>query len=134
MHRAVVPPQLLMASGIGLADHLPEIDLPVVANVASLGVGPRDHPIAVLVWMTHGTNGVHDVVATSEAHWCGLAADADPCRSPSARPVVLFNAEPDDPPNSNPRRATSYRGDGWSFTDAPRTMAAVTTVDRPVVD
>jgi choline dehydrogenase len=46
-------PHLLMLSGIGPADDLRRLGLPVVANVPGVGRSLRDHPTLVLLWERH---------------------------------------------------------------------------------
>ncbi|TQN41115.1 putative dehydrogenase (TIGR03970 family) [Blastococcus colisei] len=45
---AVGSPQLLLLSGIGPADHLRSVGLPVVADVPGVGAGSTDHPLVYL--------------------------------------------------------------------------------------
>lgn len=42
---AVGSPQLLMLSGIGPADHLRDLGIPVVADLPAVGAGLQDHPM-----------------------------------------------------------------------------------------
>ena len=47
---AVASPQLLMLSGVGPADHLRSLGIPVVHDLAGVGQNLRDHSVAVLRW------------------------------------------------------------------------------------
>jgi choline dehydrogenase len=47
---AIASPQLLMLSGVGPADHLREVGVEVVADLAGVGQNLRDHPQAQVTW------------------------------------------------------------------------------------
>ena len=49
---AIASPQLLMLSGIGPADHLREMGIPVVRDTPGVGQNLRDHPIVFVTWKT----------------------------------------------------------------------------------
>ena len=49
---AVGSPQILMLSGLGPADHLNEVGIPVVKNAPGVGQNLRDHPLAYISWKT----------------------------------------------------------------------------------
>ncbi|MCH9011069.1 MAG: GMC family oxidoreductase N-terminal domain-containing protein, partial [Chloroflexi bacterium] len=49
---AVGSPQLLLLSGVGPADHLRSLDIPVVHDLPGVGQNLRDHPIVFLTWRT----------------------------------------------------------------------------------
>jgi choline dehydrogenase-like flavoprotein len=49
---AIGSPQLLMLSGIGPADHLSEVGVPVVADLPGVGSNLQDHPFCTPVWET----------------------------------------------------------------------------------
>ncbi|HAC18393.1 MAG TPA: mycofactocin system GMC family oxidoreductase MftG, partial [Dehalococcoidia bacterium] len=49
---AVGSPQILMLSGVGPADHLNEVGIPVVKNAPGVGQNLRDHPLAYISWKT----------------------------------------------------------------------------------
>ena len=49
---AVGSPQLLMLSGIGPADQLRPLDIPMVVDVPGVGKGLRDHPDMPMFWRT----------------------------------------------------------------------------------
>ena len=57
---AVNSPQLLLLSGIGPADHLREVDIPVVHELQGVGSGFQDHPVVPLVWRTQGVRDFRD--------------------------------------------------------------------------
>jgi hypothetical protein len=45
---AVASPQILMLSGVGPADHLQEIGVPIVRNLPGVGQNLRDHPLCAV--------------------------------------------------------------------------------------
>ena len=49
---AVGSPQILMLSGVGPADHLKEIGIPVVKDIPGVGQNLRDHPLVYVTWKT----------------------------------------------------------------------------------
>ena len=49
---AIGSPQLLMLSGVGSADHLSSLGIPVVAELPGVGQNLRDHPMVPLTWRT----------------------------------------------------------------------------------
>jgi choline dehydrogenase len=49
---AIASPQLLMLSGVGPADHLRDIGIPVVKDSPGVGQNLRDHPIVWITWKT----------------------------------------------------------------------------------
>ena len=49
---AIGSPQLLMLSGIGPADHLRSLGIPVIKDVPGVGQNMRDHPAAWITWRT----------------------------------------------------------------------------------
>ena len=49
---AIGSPHLLMLSGVGPADHLAEIGVPLVADAPAVGKNLRDHPQVALLWRT----------------------------------------------------------------------------------
>uniref|UniRef100_A0A7S4S4C3 Glucose-methanol-choline oxidoreductase N-terminal domain-containing protein n=2 Tax=Ditylum brightwellii TaxID=49249 RepID=A0A7S4S4C3_9STRA len=48
----IASPQILMCSGIGPADHLQELGIPVVADLPGVGENLQDHPAAVVSFRT----------------------------------------------------------------------------------
>ena len=46
---AMASPQILMLSGVGPADHLREMDIPVVHELPGVGQNLRDHPIVAVI-------------------------------------------------------------------------------------
>jgi choline dehydrogenase len=58
---AVNSPQLLMLSGIGPAEHLREVGVEVAANLPGVGENLHDHPVAGLLWTTHGTSDLAEL-------------------------------------------------------------------------
>jgi len=49
---AIASPQLLMLSGVGPADHLRSLGIPVVHDLPGVGQNLRDHPIVPVTWRT----------------------------------------------------------------------------------
>ena len=49
---AIVSPQALLLSGIGPAEHLKSLDIPVVADLPGVGQNMRDHPLTWVTWRT----------------------------------------------------------------------------------
>jgi choline dehydrogenase-like flavoprotein len=57
---ALGSPQLLMLSGIGPADHLREVGVPVVHDLPGVGRNLQDHPYVVCVWDLPGGGSLAD--------------------------------------------------------------------------
>ncbi|HEU5419048.1 MAG TPA: GMC family oxidoreductase N-terminal domain-containing protein [Streptosporangiaceae bacterium] len=55
---AIGSPQLLMLSGVGPADHLRELDIPVMADNPGVGSNLSDHPVVTAMWRTPKTRGL----------------------------------------------------------------------------
>ncbi len=49
---AIASPHLLMLSGVGPAEHLREMGIPVVRDTPGVGQNLRDHPIVYVTWKT----------------------------------------------------------------------------------
>ena len=49
---AIASPQILMLSGIGPAEHLSEIGIPVAHDAPGVGQNLRDHPVVWVTWRT----------------------------------------------------------------------------------
>ena len=49
---AIASPQILMLSGVGPAEHLKELGIPVVRDAPGVGQNLRDHPIVFVTWKT----------------------------------------------------------------------------------
>ena len=45
---AIASPQLLMLSGVGPADHLRSLDIPVLRDLPGVGQNLRDHPLVTI--------------------------------------------------------------------------------------
>ncbi len=77
-------PKLLMLSGIGPADHLREIGVPVVADVPGVGEHLLDHPEGVVMWESS-----RPVPAMTRQGWeAGLFARTEPF---AGEPDVMFH-------------------------------------------
>ncbi|MGB5051664.1 MAG: mycofactocin system GMC family oxidoreductase MftG [Caldilineaceae bacterium] len=61
---AIASPQLLMLSGIGPAEHLRSLDIPVLLDRPGVGDGLRDHPTTGLLWRVRS-----DFPANTTAHF-----------------------------------------------------------------
>ena len=59
---SVGSPHVLMLSGVGPADHLRSLGIPVVADLPGVGQNLRDHPVAFVIWRTR-ENFVQDIGA-----------------------------------------------------------------------
>jgi choline dehydrogenase len=55
---AIGSPQLLMLSGVGPADHLRELDIPVMADNPGVGANLSDHPVVTAMWSTPKSRGL----------------------------------------------------------------------------
>ena len=49
---AIASPQLLMLSGVGPADHLRSLGIPVIHDLPGVGQNLRDHPLVPVTWRT----------------------------------------------------------------------------------
>jgi choline dehydrogenase len=55
---AIGTPQLLMLSGVGPADDLRGLDIPVMADSAGVGANLSDHPVVTAMWSTPKSRGL----------------------------------------------------------------------------
>jgi choline dehydrogenase-like flavoprotein len=55
---AIGSPQLLMLSGVGPADHLREMEIPVAVDSPGVGANLSDHPIVTVMWHTPRVRGL----------------------------------------------------------------------------
>lgn len=128
---AIASPQLLMLSGIGPADQLRNIGVPVIIDAKNVGRGLQDHPTVVLNWTTVGTSDFRDIVTTEEA----AAQWSQDRRGPlssivSEAGMFCSTTAASDPPNIQIYAAgTSYWDDGTGYAQVPCTAAAVTLID-----
>ena len=77
-------PKLLMLSGVGPAEHLREVGVPVVADVPGVGEHLLDHPEGVVMW-----EASRPVPAMSRQGWeAGLFARTEPS---AGEPDVMFH-------------------------------------------
>jgi choline dehydrogenase-like flavoprotein len=58
---SIQTPQLMMLSGLGLAQHLREHGIKVIADMPDVGEHLRDHVAAPIVWETHGPIAPWDI-------------------------------------------------------------------------
>jgi choline dehydrogenase len=128
---AIASPQLLMLSGIGPADHLREIGVPVVVDSPNVGAGLQDHPTTVLVWKTQGSYDFRDVAATPSAFQEWDEEQRGPLSSIVSEAGMFFaTSGPSALPNIQVYAGgTSYWDDGTGHADVPCTGGAVTLVD-----
>jgi choline dehydrogenase len=56
---AIGSPQILMVSGVGPADHLRERGVPVLFDLADVGQGLRDHPMAISLFDASGKDSLY---------------------------------------------------------------------------
>lgn len=84
---AIGSPQILMLSGIGPADHLRQLGIPVRADLPGVGANLHDHPLA---WISYGVKKSPVLGPSRQAM---LLARTDPGRDPdilmSFTPVAL---------------------------------------------
>jgi choline dehydrogenase len=59
---AIGSPQLLMLSGIGPADHLGSLGIPLVADSPGVGGNLSDHPVVTVMWHTPKARGLWEQV------------------------------------------------------------------------
>ena len=57
---AIASPQLLMQSGVGPADHLREVGVPVEFDLPAVGGNLQDHPFNVCIWDVPGGGSLAD--------------------------------------------------------------------------
>jgi choline dehydrogenase len=128
---AIASPQLLMLSGIGPADHLREVGVPVVIDAVKVGVGLQDHPTTALIWTTDGTTDFRDVVATEESAAQWARERRGPLSSIVSEAGMFFSTSgPSEPPNIQIYAGgTSYWNDGTGYAQVPCTGAVVSLVD-----
>ncbi|KAF9888895.1 hypothetical protein FE257_008265 [Aspergillus nanangensis] len=66
---AIDTPRLLLLSGIGPADHLNSVSIPVKKHIPGVGENLMDHPETVLVWEMHGPPPKECVMEADAALW-----------------------------------------------------------------
>ena len=81
---SIQTPQLMMLSGLGPAQHLRELGIPVVANLPDVGEHLRDHVGAPVVWQTHDAIAPWDICPFEATMMLKLEDDAP-------APDVLFH-------------------------------------------
>ena len=75
---AIGSPQLLLLSGIGPADHLREVGVPVAARLPGVGENLQDHPFHVGIWDVPGGGSLAD--AEKPKYLAAVAASRRPAR------------------------------------------------------
>jgi choline dehydrogenase len=128
---AIASPQLLMLSGIGPADHLRAVGVPVVVDLANVGSGLQDHPTTPLIWTTKDASDFRDVVGSEQAAAEWATGRRGPMSSIVADAGMFFSTvAAGEPPNIQAYAGgTSYWDDGTGFADVPCTGGVVTLVD-----
>ena len=81
---SIQTPQLMMLSGLGPAQHLRKLEIPVVANLPHVGEHLRDHVAAPIVWQTHEAIAPWEICPFEATMMLKLDAD-------SPAPDVLFH-------------------------------------------
>ncbi len=83
---AIGTPQILMLSGIGPADQLRSLDMPVTRDVPGVGKGLRDHPDMPMFWRTR-----HDFpLDTNQVNTGTVTLRFTAPRSPYANDMVIY--------------------------------------------
>ena len=87
---AIGSPHLLLLSGIGPADQLEKLDIPIIADLPGVGRNLRDHPTAPLVWQAREDYPVDE---QTHAHQVGLRYTARDSDLPNDM-IVYIGADP----------------------------------------
>ncbi|MDX6363614.1 MAG: choline dehydrogenase [Streptomyces sp.] len=86
-------PKLLMLSGIGPADHLPELGIDVVLDQPNVGEHLQDHPLTLLHWSTSAAGTLAEAVDPAHMEqW--LADGTGMLTSNAAEAAVLWRSDP----------------------------------------
>lgn len=86
-------PQLLMLSGIGPADHLQEMGIPVLIDSPNVGSNLQDHPLTLLQWDAPAEDTLADLA--DPAHFEQWAMDGTgKISSAAAEAAVLWKSDP----------------------------------------
>ena len=81
---AIDTPKLLMLSGVGPAEHLREVGVPVLVDAPGVGANLQDHPEGVIMW-----DALRPMVTRSNQWWeIGVFADTEPGLD---RPDLMFH-------------------------------------------
>ena len=90
---AVASPHLLMLSGVGPADHLREVGIPVVHDLPGVGRNLRDHPgVRVSLRVKD------DVALDPNGPWTNLTLRYTATGSPTRNDIMISQAYPSGPP------------------------------------
>lgn len=95
---AVGSPQILMLSGVGPADHLAELGIPVVADIPGVGQNMRDHPnVTVKFTVKEGTYDDPNGMRALRLRFTATGSDTpnDMILSPASMNTII--AEGEDP-------------------------------------
>lgn len=82
---AIASPQLLMLSGIGPADHVRTLNIPVVADLPGVGQNLRDHPAVNLNWALQP-----DYVNDENKHWHQVGLRYTATDSPLVNDMIVY--------------------------------------------
>jgi choline dehydrogenase len=89
---AIGSPHLLMLSGIGPADQLQRLGIPVLVDLPGVGQNLRDHPAVNMLWAIRAD---HPLAETTHYHQVGLRYTADGSALPNDM-IVYIGALPKD--------------------------------------
>lgn len=90
---AIGSPQLLMLSGIGPAEHLREVGIPVRLDAPGVGENLQDHPFLVCIWDLPGGGSLADAEKPRAlAEW--MLRRSGPLSSPVAEAFAFVRSRP----------------------------------------
>ena len=90
---AIASPQLLMQSGIGPAEHLREVGVPVELDLPAVGGNLQDHPYVVCIWDVPGGGSLADAEKPKAlAEW--LLRRSGPLSSTVAEAFAFVRSRP----------------------------------------
>ena len=108
---AVFSPQILMLSGIGPAEHLSSLDIPVVLDLPGVGQNLRDHPKLYVTWSVKEGCPVEERAARGGVafRFTGIGSHLRNDLGISFGAFVT--------PRLHPSEYTTYQGDGSDLSD-----------------
>ncbi|HEY6780020.1 MAG TPA: GMC oxidoreductase, partial [Thermoleophilaceae bacterium] len=127
---AIGSPQLLMLSGIGPAEHLLEVGLPVRHDLPGVGENLQDHPFLTLIWEVRDTRTLYGADKPKPmAEW--LLRRSGPLTSTVAEALAFVRTRPGLPAADIQFHAGAVffekhgeeEFDGHAFTIAPTLLA-----------